>query len=94
MGPVETAVKADIAEIAASDARLAASGLAASALALAREIDEPGNSATSKSMCAKALMDALGQLRDLAPPAREETELERHRRERSERRANPGGAGA
>jgi hypothetical protein len=94
MGPVETAVKADIALIAAADARLAASGLSASALALAREIDEPGNSATSKSMCAKALMDALDRLRELAPPQTKETELERARRERTERRADLRGPAA
>lgn len=47
---------------------LAASALAASALAMAREIDDFGNSATSKSMCQARLMDALRELRELAPP--------------------------
>lgn len=46
------------------------SGLAATALALAGEIDG-NNSATSKSMCAKALVDVMRELRSLAPPARE-----------------------
>jgi hypothetical protein len=87
---VEVAVKGDIARFAAADPALAKSGLAASAIALAREIDDPNNSATSKSMCAGKLLDALDRLRELAPPAREETELERRRRERSERRAAGG----
>ena len=46
---------------------LADSALAAAALALALELDEPGNSATSKSMCARTLMDLMGQLTTLAP---------------------------
>jgi hypothetical protein len=91
---VEKATRADIALIAATDPRLAASGLAATALALSRELDAPSNSATSKSMCAKALMDALGRLRELAPPQKEETPLERARRERAERRARSGGPAA
>jgi hypothetical protein len=53
--------------LAAEHPELAQGALAASALALAREIDTPGNSATSKSMCAKALLDTLDRLRELAP---------------------------
>ena len=60
------AVEGDIAEIAKRDKALADSGLAAMAKQLARELDA-NNSATSKSMCARALMDALEKLRDLAP---------------------------
>lgn len=44
------------------------SGLALTALALADELDDDRNSATSKSMCAKALQDILDRLRELAPP--------------------------
>jgi hypothetical protein len=47
------------------------SALAELALALAAEIDEPKNSATSKAMCAKALMDTMAALRALAPPKKE-----------------------
>jgi hypothetical protein len=43
------------------------STLAASALALAGELDSAGNSATSKSMCAKALLDVMNRLRELTP---------------------------
>jgi broad specificity phosphatase PhoE len=42
---------------------------AATALALAAEIDSAGNSATSKSMCAKVLLETLAKLRELSPPA-------------------------
>lgn len=55
---------------------LAGSGLAATALALAGEIDKRGNSATSKSMCAKALNDTLRDLRALAPARRETDALD------------------
>lgn len=67
---VFAAVERDIAEIAKRDKRLAESGLAAAALALARELDKPKNSATSKSMCAKALRETLDRLRELTPPER------------------------
>lgn len=48
---------------------LAGSTLAASALALAAELDKPGNSATSKSMCARALNETLEKLRAQVPEA-------------------------
>lgn len=44
------------------------SGLAGAALTLARDLDNRKNSATSHAMCAKALVDVMGQLRELAPP--------------------------
>lgn len=50
--------------------------LAATALALAGQIDDPGNSATSKSMCARSLLDTLDQLRALAPPDQEDDSLD------------------
>jgi hypothetical protein len=46
------------------------SSLAATALALAEELDAD-NSATSKSMCAKSMVDVLRELRSFAPPKRE-----------------------
>lgn len=61
------------------------SALAASALALAAEMDDSGTSATAKSMCARALQDHLTQLRELAPPQEEETELDRRRQARAAR---------
>ena len=51
---------------------LAESALAATALALAAEIDDAGNSATSKSMCARALTETLERLRVLAADVKPE----------------------
>lgn len=62
---VVAAVKRDLAAL--GDLDLARSGLAASALALARELDKPSNSATSKAACARALRETIESLRALAP---------------------------
>lgn len=50
---------------------LSESALAASALAMAREIDSATNSATSKSMCQARLQDAWLKLQELRPPVHE-----------------------
>lgn len=52
---------------------LAQSTLAESALALARDIDNPDTSATARSMCSRSLLDALNRIRELMP-ATEETD--------------------
>lgn len=83
---VEAAVTRDIAELAGRDERLAESGLAASALALARELDNP-NSATSKSMCARSLLETLDRLRQLAPPERKRDRIDELASRRASRRA-------
>ena len=87
--PGEDAVRRDIDAIGEREPEVAGSGLAALALSLAREMDDPGNSATSKSMCARALADALDRLRELAPE-RKESPLEaiKARRERRLREAD------
>lgn len=72
---VVDSVRRDLAKIATLDSELAQSGLAASALALAKELDKPGNSATSKSMCARALAEALEKLREQAPEPEEEDKV-------------------
>lgn len=84
---VQAAVKRDLAAL--KDPKLAKSGLAASALALARELDSPKNSATSKSMCARALLDTLDRLRALAPAVKEKDEVDElsNRRQKRRRRA-------
>ncbi len=64
---VVEAVQRDLKGIARRDKGLAESSLAASALALAAELDNAGNSATSKSMCAKSLLDVMNRLRELTP---------------------------
>jgi hypothetical protein len=63
---VVAAVRRDLAEVASVDPELARSGLAATALALAKQLDNP-NSATSMSMCANALRDTLAALRERVP---------------------------
>lgn len=65
---VVAAVARDLAALARRDRVLAESALAASAIVLAREMDDE-NSATSKSMCARALLDTMNRLWELAPPA-------------------------
>lgn len=65
---VADAVMRELARLAKRDEWLAESPLAASALALAVQMDDPGNSATSKANCARALNETLDRLRALAPP--------------------------
>jgi hypothetical protein len=84
-GPVAAAVERDLAEIRRRDSDLADSALAASALTLACELDKPGNSATSKSMCARVLVDTLDRLRELAPPDEENDGLDDLARKRAAR---------
>lgn len=67
---VVDAVLRDLSDVAERDPRLAESTLAMSALSLAREMDSE-SSATSKSMCARALLETMNRLLELAPPARE-----------------------
>ena len=54
---------------------LAGSVEAATARAMAVELDNP-NSATSKSMCARAMLDAIDRLRALAPAVEEDDALD------------------
>ena len=86
-GSVVEAVRRDLAELALRDPRLAQSALAASALALAAQLDDPGNSATSKSMCARALAETFDRLRALAPPVVEEDGIDELAARRSGRLA-------
>lgn len=82
-GPVEAATKRDLAKLPKD---LAESALGASALALARELDG-GNSATSKSMCAKAHLELMDRLRELAPPEEEKDALNDIEAQRAKRLA-------
>lgn len=65
------AVERDLAVFAKRSKGIDASTLAETARALAAELDDPSNSATSKSMCARALLDVLDQLKALLPPEKE-----------------------
>lgn len=60
--------------------------LGATALALAAELDDPDNSATSKSMCARALNETMREIRDLCPPEREVTRVDEIREQYEKRR--------
>lgn len=89
---VVSAVESDLRKLAKLDPALAKNTLAATALALARDLDDPGNSATSHSMCAKALLETMGSLRALAPEVPKGDRLDELSSRRSARLA--GGAGA
>lgn len=88
-GPVEVAVERDVKALGGD---LAGSVLAETALALARELDQE-NSATSKSMCAKSMVEVLAEMRALVPPTPEEDEVERARKRRADRLARQSAAG-
>lgn len=62
-------------DLASVPSEMATGGLAAMALALAREIDGE-NSATSKSMCAGQLRDTLDRIRELSPDKEEGDSLD------------------
>jgi hypothetical protein len=72
---VYDSVRADLDKLRESDPALATSALASTMLALAREMDDD-NSATSKSMCAKALLDIDTRLRMLRPSTAQEDEVD------------------
>lgn len=85
------AVERDLAEIRRVAPDLPDSTLAAAALELARRMDDPRNSTTSVSMCAKTLSEIVGQLRALTPAKKERDDLDDARQRRAKRLA--GGAG-
>jgi hypothetical protein len=63
----EAAVRRDLAEL---PGELAERALAAAALTLARELDDPETSASAKSMCAGRLLETMRELRALIPKPR------------------------
>jgi hypothetical protein len=80
---VVDAVEHDLAVLAEREPSLPKTALAASALELARQLDDPDNSATSKSMCSRALTEAMDRLEDMAPPKREGDRLDKLRDRRA-----------
>ena len=82
-GEVAQAVERDLAGYPAD---IATSGLAHTALALARELDDPSNSATAKSMCARSLLDMTDRMRSLLPATMEADALDDLARRREARR--------
>jgi hypothetical protein len=81
-------------ELEALGSKAAESTLAATALALAREMDSPKNGGTSKSMIAGQLTDTMGALLALMPAKPEDDEIERARKRRADRLAGTAAAGA
>jgi hypothetical protein len=88
-GGVVTASEAaerDIGKIRQRDRVVADSAIAATVVSMAREVDDPFNSATSKAQCAKELRQGYERLLEQSPPpAPEESDLERLRRKRATR---------
>ena len=81
------AVKEELKRLASRDKELSKSSLAATALALARELDDKGNSATSRAMCAKAMLEVQNRLRELAPEPPKESKLDDLSARRAARRS-------
>ncbi len=84
---VVAAVRRDLERLGAP---LAESALAATALALAGELDDTGTSATAKSMCARALTEVMTRLRELQPPEQEEDAVDELASRRQRRLARDG----
>lgn len=80
------AVTEDLALLEKRQSGISRTAEAATALAMARELDSD-SSATSKSMCARALTETMEKLRAMCPPAVEadgvDDLLERRRARRS-----------
>lgn len=89
VGDVEKAVRSDLKRINDRSPDIATSGLAATAVALAQSIDHPRTSPTARSMCAKALMDALETLNAQTPEEARSDAVDELTRRRAERRATP-----
>lgn len=83
---MEAAVLRDLAALAKRDSDLARSGLALTALALARQIDMAFNG-TAASNAANALVAVLKELRELSPAEEESDALDDLARRRAARLA-------
>lgn len=64
---VAASVRGELELMADRAPEIRGSALAALAVAMAREVDNPDNSATSKSLCAGRLIDAVDRLRQMVP---------------------------
>lgn len=90
MVTVAEAVELDLAELGRRDPAVQSSALAATALALARDIDDPETSPTARAACARSLRETLDRLRELAPDELQVDALDELGSRRQQRRA--GGA--
>ena len=87
-------VDRELAELRKRDKRLAESGLAEMARALAEGIDSSGNSFTSRSIAAKELRDTMAAIRDLAPVAVKHDKVDELAKRRADRLAARGSGAA
>lgn len=83
---VVDALHEELAEIAKRDPKLARSGYAASAIALAQALDDPTSSSTSKSMCSRSFQEALDRLHELAPEEKRSSKVDEIGEHRAKRR--------
>lgn len=63
--------------------------LAATAMVLARKMDDPDNSATSVSMCANAMLSIMTKLADAKPAEQQTDSLAKLLSKRQSRRGDP-----
>lgn len=84
---VLAAVERELAQVAKRDKDLAAGALAATAQALARELDDHDTSATAKAACARELTATMSQLRELAPKGQRQDGVDEIGARRTKRRA-------
>lgn len=88
---VTDAVKKDLAVLAERDPELANGAIAATALALARTLDDRDAAATSQATCARALTEIMEKLRAMAP-AEQKDGVDDLKARRAARRAAGGAA--
>lgn len=79
------AVERELAEIRERSGATSDSALAATALVMAYEIQDPYNSATSKAMCAKAMAETMRDLRAACPPSEQEDRVDEIAKRRKRR---------
>lgn len=89
---VVAALDRELAELRKRDPKLADSTLAASARVIAGVLDDPKNSATSRSMCARALNETMGRLHELMPAEETKDKLDELKERRKKRLAGRSGA--
>lgn len=89
MSGLVEAVERDLERVRERDPDLAESSMAATALALARRIDDPGSSTTSISLAAGTLFAHMERLRELSPPAARSDSIDQLGKVREKRRREP-----
>jgi hypothetical protein len=91
---VGDSLRAELEAMRPTHPEVADSALASAAMVLATLMDDPKNSATSRSMCAAQFMSAHQRLRELAPTAPKVDAIDEINAKREQRRAAARGADA